>query len=393
MIGLRLLSPAAMIAGALMAFPLAAPADAAQEKPAGIWLTTDFPSLSERIGEDATLSLKLTNSNLPPERIALSVEGLPKGWSWRLTGEGKTVAAAMVAPGDEQTLRLKLTQPKDAQAGTYHFTVLGAMDGGRKLRLPIALTLATADPDKITLEPKLPALRGSPKSQFDFNVAIKNDSAEDTTLNLAAETRPGFTATFTEQYGSQELSSLPFKAGESKTVKVAVQPPADAAAGHYPVTVQASNARVKGETALTLDIIGHPQIAIGGVNGRLSGEAVAGKERNFDFTAVNSGTAAARNLKLSAATPSGWKVEFDPKTIAELAPNADQKFSVRITPSDKAIAGDYMVTVRALGDGISEHADFRVTVTTSTLWGIVGLCIIGAALVVFALAVSRYGRR
>ena len=64
-----------------------------------------------------------------------------------------------------------------------------------------------------------------------------------------------------------------------------------------------------------------------------------------------------------------------------------------MTPSDKAIAGDYMVNVSASGDGASDNADFRVTVTTSTMWGIAGVGIIGIALLVMVGAVARFGRR
>ena len=38
-------------------------------------------------------------------------------------------------------------------------------------------------------------------------------------------------------------------------------------------------------------------------------------------------------------------------------------------------------------------ADFRITVTTSTLWGIVGIGIIAIALLVLLGAVARFGRR
>jgi uncharacterized membrane protein len=51
------------------------------------------------------------------------------------------------------------------------------------------------------------------------------------------------------------------------------------------------------------------------------------------------------------------------------------------------------VSVRAAGTGASANADFRVTVLTSTLWGVAGLGVIGAAVIVLAVAVTRYGRR
>ena len=111
------------------------------------------------------------------------------------------------------------------------------------------------------------------------------------------------------------------------------------------------------------------------------------------MTLTNTGSAAARNVKVSASEPSGWKVAFDPATVDLLAPNANQTVKATITPSNKAIAGDYMVTVSAAGDGVNASSDFRVTVRTSTMWGIVGVLVIAAALIVLVLAVVRYGRR
>jgi uncharacterized membrane protein len=42
---------------------------------------------------------------------------------------------------------------------------------------------------------------------------------------------------------------------------------------------------------------------------------------------------------------------------------------------------------------VSESSQFRVTVRTSTMWGIGGLGVIGAAVIVLGLAITRYGRR
>jgi uncharacterized membrane protein len=52
-----------------------------------------------------------------------------------------------------------------------------------------------------------------------------------------------------------------------------------------------------------------------------------------------------------------------------------------------------MVSVRANGPGASDSANFRVTVRTSTLWGVTGLAVIGIAVLVLGFAVARYGRR
>ena len=64
-----------------------------------------------------------------------------------------------------------------------------------------------------------------------------------------------------------------------------------------------------------------------------------------------------------------------------------------IRPPEKAIAGDYVTTLTAASRGENGTANFRVSVTTSTMWGVAGVGIIGAALLIMVGAVARYGRR
>ncbi len=187
---------------------------AAGNQPTGLWLFTDYPELTHPLGSDAKISITLKNSNLPPERVQLSVQGLPTGWNWKLTGGSNEVSAAMVGPNETRDLVLTVTPPADAATDTpVKFNVV-AQSPDQSLTLPITLRLSAAEPAKLTLEPELPALRGTPNSSFDFQVAIKNESPDDATVNLIATAPDGFTTTFKEQYGSQELTSLPIKAGE-----------------------------------------------------------------------------------------------------------------------------------------------------------------------------------
>jgi uncharacterized membrane protein len=348
--------------------------------------------VTERAGDDIKLDLTLQNRNQPPRRVELGITGLPDGWTWEIDGGGKPVSAAIVAPDQSQRLSLKIVPAKGARNGTYGFTVNGKTDGDA-LALPITLVLAEAKAATVTVEPKLPALRGSPKSAFDFDIDVKNDALTDATFNLLAQAPAGFQVVFKEQYGTQELTSIPIKAGETKSLKASVSLPQNVAAGQYPVKVGAASPTTSGSTSLLLDVTGQPSIALGGPDGRLSGDATAGLPRTFKFSAKNDGTAPAKTVKFDASAPQGWKVEFDPATVDTIAPGDTLPVSVTMTPSDKAIAGDYVVSVRANGDGASDSQSFRVTVLTSTMWGIAGLGIIGAAVVVLAFAVTRYGRR
>lgn len=129
-------------------------------------------------------------------------------------------------------------------------------------------------------------------------------------------------------------------------------------------------------------------------DGRLSGEAYAGKETPLKLVVRNTGSAPARNIELSASQPSGWSVVFEPQQIAEIPTDQQVEVTAKVQPTEKAVAGDYVVTVRAHPEGgASESAEFRITVLTSTLWGVVGIALIAVAVVVVGLAVMRFGRR
>jgi uncharacterized membrane protein len=87
-------------------------------------------------------------------------------------------------------------------------------------------------------------------------------------------------------------------------------------------------------------------------------------------------------------------VEFDPERIDEIPTGQQVEVTMKVRPSEQAIAGDYMITVRARPeDGATESAEFRITVKTSTMWGLVGVALIAVAVFVVALAVMRFGRR
>jgi uncharacterized membrane protein len=376
----------------LAAFCIAAYAEEAKNDVKGLFLLTDYPAVTLRPGTTSSINLRLQNYGLPPERLALSVAGVPSGWTATLIGGGQPVAAALPATNSSVSLELRLDVPKDAPMGTTNLTV-NAQGPTTNASLPVAVTLATDLPAKLTLNPQLPELRGTSKSSFEFQLGIKNDSGKKVTVSLSAQAPQNFDATFTEQYGSQELNALPLDAGQSKDVKLKVRPPNTVAAGKYKVTAKVSAEDASATTELVLDITGQPKIDISGREGLLSARASAGVETSIPVVLTNSGTAAAEQVELSGSAPSGWKINFEPKTVDRIAPNENKDVQALITPPAKAIAGDYVTSVRASARGESASQTFRVAVVTSTMWGIVGVALIGIALLVLVGAVAWFGRR
>jgi uncharacterized membrane protein len=347
-----------------------------------------------RPGTNSSVNLRLQNYGLAPERLALSVGGVPSGWTATLLGGGQPIAAAMPATNSSVALELRLDIPKDAAVGTQTLTV-NADGANTKVSLPVAVTLAKDLPAKLRVEPQLPELRGTTKSTFEYQLSIKNDSGKRLLVALAAQAPPNFDVSFTEQYGSQELSAIPIDAGQSKDVKLKVRPPNTASANRYPVTARISAEDATVSTQLALDIIGAPKLDITGREGLVSSRASAGIESSIPVILINSGTAPAEQIELSGSGPSGWKVTvtFEPKLVDRIAPNETKEVQALVTPAPKAIAGDYVTTMRASARGESASSNFRITVTTSTIWGIAGVGIIGIALLVMVGAVARFGRR
>jgi len=358
----------------------------------GLYVATDFPALQLRAGEEASLPLTIYNYGLPPQRTTLSIADTPPEWKAEIEGSGKPVSAAFVDYDGRASLNLKLNIPANAKPGQYKLTINANGDGAQST-LPININLAEALAAKLTATPKFPVLKGSPKSNFDFNVTVKNESASDMTVNLRADVPAGYTTAFKEGYNTQEITSLVIKANESKDLTVSIKPSPKAAAGQVPVNVTVAGDKATVQTKLTLDISGQPSLTVSGQDERLSGDAYAGQERSLPLVLRNTGTAPARGISLNATPPSGWKVTFDPKEVSEIAPGDEAKVNALVTPNAKAIAGDYVISMRASGDGLSESASYRLTVLTSTLWGVTGIAVIGAALLVLVGAVGRFGRR
>lgn len=358
----------------------------------GLYLLTDYPAVSVRPGTTANISLRLQNYDVAPERFTLSVDGVPSGWTATLLGGGQPVAAAMPATNSGVSLELRLEVPRDAPIGTQTVTI-NAQGQSTKLSLPIDVKLAKELPAKLSLQPQLPQLRGSPRSSFDFQISIKNDSGKRLVVNLAAQAPQNFQTSFTESYGSQELSAVPIEAGQSKDVKLHVQPPNTVTPGQYKVSMRATAEDVTASTELTVEITGQPKLDVSGRNDMLNAEATAGKDSIIPIVVRNTGTAPAENVELSGSGPSNWQITVEPKNIDRITPDERKEVQAHVTPPAQAIAGDYIVTLRASARGDAASNNFRTTVTTSTIWGIVGVGIIGAALLIMVGAVARFGRR
>jgi uncharacterized repeat protein (TIGR01451 family) len=362
----------------------------AQGNSSNLSVTTTYPSQVVQLGTSVSISLNVKTTDVA-QTVAMSMGQMPDGWTATFLGGGRVIQSVYVDANSSGSVDVRLDPPKDEKSGTYNFVVL-AQSGTGKAELPLTLTVQEQVPASLSFTTDLPTIKGSPSTTFRYNTTLQNNGDQELTVNLTADAPTGFVTKF--MLSGQEVTSFPISANQSKSISVELTPLSDTAAGNYPFTVYADAGDLQASLDLTADITGEYTLDVSGPDGRLSGNASAGKPTTFQVVVSNTGTAPAQGVQLSANAPSGWTVSFDPKVIDEIPAGNQITATANLTPSDKAVAGDYIVTVNARTvDGATKSADFRITVSTSTLWGIVGIGLIAVAVIVVAMAVTRFGRR
>lgn len=354
-------------------------------------LYTPYPSQTMGIGESVTLDLNLRTGDTS-QVVTLEVEEVPENWSVAFRGGGRIVHSVFVQPDEEASVELRIEPPINAEPGTYNLVAVARGEDAES-QLPIQLIIEEKAPASLAFEVELPMLRGRPSTTFRYNVTLKNEGGENLTVNLFAQAPPVYNVTF--KSGTNEVTSIPLEADESERLSVEVAPLLSVIpANTYPIIIGAQAGDVQATAELAAEVVGQSTLDLKTPDDRLSGDAQAGETTSIALILQNTGSASARNVDLSASSPSGWTVEFDPSEIEEIQAGQQIEITANVRPAEKAIAGDYELTFRARPeDGSTESVEYRVTVRTSTLWGAAGVGLIAVAVVVVGAAVMRFGRR
>jgi uncharacterized membrane protein len=343
------------------------------------------------IGETVTLNLNVHSAL--PQTVSLDVADLPTGWTAEFRGEGRIIHSVFVVQGAPSEVELRVTPPDTAKGGTYRVNVI-AQGSGVTSEFPLEFMVKDKVPAQLSFETEFPTIRSGPESTFTFSTTLKNDGDEDISVVLAADAPREFAVTF--KSAGKDITNLPtdIKSGSSQTITVEAEPLTQLEVGSYPITVTAQGENIDASIALTAEVVGQPQLTITTPDERLSGEATLGRTNPLKLILRNTGNSPAVGVNLSASSPAGWTVQLNPEQVIEVPAQGEVEVTANVKPSDKAIAGDYVLTFRAQpNEGAAESADFRITVQTSTLWGIAGIGLIAVAVAIVGLAVVRFGRR
>jgi uncharacterized repeat protein (TIGR01451 family) len=352
-------------------------------------VTTPYPAVVVAPGAQVTFNVDVVTP--APERVGLALSGVPSGWTATIHGGGFVIDAVQTNGTDAATVRVDVTVPATASGTT---TIgLTAKTASETRRLPLEIRVDTAAAGDVTLTTDFPSLRGPASQTFNFNLTLSNQTAEDLTFAVNAQGPDGWTVS-AKLTGESQAASAVVKAGSTSGVTVSATPPDGVAAGKYPIQVVATAGARQIPGTLEVEVTGSYSLSLSTPDQRLNGHGEAGQSTDLALTVTNSGTAAVTNVKLSATPPSGWKVTFDPESLASLDAGSTQAVTAHLVPSGDAVAGDYVVTLKAAGDqSTSSSVDIRFTVETSLQWAFVGIALIVAVVVGLGWVFQRYGRR
>ena len=351
---------------------------------------TQYPSQMIGIGEVVSMPLKLHAGTA--QTVKLEVSNLPDGWNASFRGGSRLVDAVYVDGVNEAQVDLRLEPPADVKAGKYELKIT-ATGASQKAELTLDFTVQEKLPPRLSMTVDgLPSKRGTPSATVTFNATIKNEGGEDLLVTLSASQPDNIQVTV--QNNGQDVTELQLAANETKNLTVKADPLVNLEAGKYPFTVQAVAGDVKAELDLGVEVVGEGKLTVSSPDGRLSSQAYAGQDNPLKIELTNDGTAPLRGIELTSTEPNGWSITFDTPQIAEIPAGQKVDVTARVKPADKAVAGDYQVTINARPvDSKMESADFRITVSTSTLWGVAGIGLIALSVAVVGGAVFRFGRR
>ena len=367
-------------------------------------LILPFKDLTVGQGQEATMDAEVVNRTKEPVEVSLTIEGVPTGWDVNFNSRYPSfpVRSVMVQGGDQTTnksttLEFKAKVPDNVKPGTYPVKVIAKDSKGSTQyseTINYRVTSKKVETGGIKISSQYPVLSSASGQTLKFTIDLKNETNKPLPTNIVAQAPQGWTVRFKPQFGDQQISSIQLKENGSETLSVEIDTPASAEAKEYPITIQARAGAFEAAANIKVSLKGTQDLKMGSLAGTLNTSVIAGTKTPIDFVVGNAGTAPIRNLNFVTKKPSDkWTVEFRPDKIDALGPGEVRQIKMEILAPDRTIAGDYMLTLTANSPETNKSADFRVTVSTPTIWSWIGFAIVGLVVLGLAAVFFRLGRR
>lgn len=351
-------------------------------------------------GQEVTMDAEVVNRTKNPVQVGLTIDGVPSGWEVNFNSRYPSypIRSVMVSGEKSTTIEFKTKVPEKAKPGSYELKVSAKDESGTTShveKISFQVTSKKIETGGIKLTSQYPVLTTPTGQTLKFSVDLKNETKQQLTASLIAQAPEGWAVRFKPQYGDTVISSIALKESATETLSVEIDSPTRAKTGEYPVTVRARAGAFEGSANLKVTLKGSADLRVGTRSDTLNTSLTAGQRTPVDILVGNAGTAPVRNLTFIASRkPEKWTVEFKPDKIDVINPGEVREIKMEILPPPRTIAGDYLLSFTPnSADAATKPVEFRVTVSTPTLWGWLGVGIVAAVVLGLGVVFVRLGRR
>jgi len=358
-----------------------------------IELTSTFPFVSAELGRTINYPLSIKNTGETDETVDL-IGIVPNGWMIRfITDTQMEVLSLYLTAGQSELLTVEVVQPEDVTVGEYMLVVNAvSKDGDLRDSLDLRLNLreVTSDVEVISTFTDVTVEAGK-STQYPITIWNKGDRDALFLLTVLSAPDNWKTVFISEDI---EISSFFITAGESMSLKLKVTPPSVVETGDYQIVIHAESddGVISKQIELKASVVGSYELNM--ELSTLYKTITTGASTTFTAKITNTGKSPVTTLYIEADAPEEWDVSITPVQVASLAPTESSTFNIMAkTPSD-TVAGDYMITLKALSDQVeSEEDQLRVTAQASTSWGFIGFGVAGVVIISLIIVFMKFKRR
>ena len=150
------------------------------------------------------------------------------------------ISGLTASPDTPGKAQLELAVAPTTPPGDYDVAVIESAPQGASL-LDLTVTVATVVDSGISLTADFPSLNGGPTDTFSYTLTLTNNTPAQQTFNFAGSGPEGWTVTASPAAESR-ANTVTVDGGGTSQIKVGATPPAQIAAGTYPIEVDVTGA-------------------------------------------------------------------------------------------------------------------------------------------------------
>ncbi|MHC1754945.1 MAG: NEW3 domain-containing protein [Methanosarcina sp.] len=368
---------------------------------------SDIPGKKTHPGIPVSFGAFVENKYDSRANFRIFLVSKPEEWGVDLLSTDGARITRLGVPGDgSQEFKILVNPPLNATKGDYEILVAACPEkGNQSVFLPISVSInpeLSRDEDLsayVELNSNIMGFDIRPEKTAEFAVSLKNRYDQPLKLKLEVLSLPeGWKAEFlTEEDKEGRLASLMLPAGEEQEFTVKVKPSQNATSGLYPVIIAA----VSGDKKVTR------QLEVG-INNDIENEELLKVDSNPSELTLNPGGSSEvrvnienrgdedlEDVTLEINEANGISAQIQGfGTIDELEAGESRSVSVEITANANAGSGVKEIFIRAKSDDlVSSEKSIKVNVEKSSSSGLLGIAMLGFAVLVLVFVVRKFGRR